>query len=153
MIKLRPIMQSDSALLLRWRNDPDTRASSIDQKIVLLDHHQRWLARKIVDPHCLMYIGEFDGRPVGQIRFDIDSAASAEVDISIAQENRGLGYGAQLLAQAGASIVANILVAHVRPNNLASIKLFTQSNFDQRRNIVKYGVDLIQFTKVISSTV
>jgi RimJ/RimL family protein N-acetyltransferase len=80
-----------------------------------------------------MYILEADGNPAGQVRFDIDAVGRAEVDISIAPEYRGHGYGAEALRLASARLFVDTgsaeVVAHIKPDNLASVRTFERAGF------------------------
>src|SRR5579862_6545931 len=56
---LRPATIADAQILLQWRNDPQTRASSYDQSAVKWDSHMYWLGTVLVDPARELVIAEF----------------------------------------------------------------------------------------------
>ena len=146
-VRIRPVRAADSDLLLRWRNDPATRANAVSQAVVTPEEHRLWFARRLADPECVMYIGERAGKPVGQIRFEIH-AGTAEITISVAPGSRGKGYGAELLQEACRAVrragQAESFVAYVRPENEASVRLFARKGFRNSGSEQRGSVDLVK---------
>ena len=133
-LKLRPATLEDCHLLWEWRNDPLVRATSFSSNPISWDEHVNWLQRKFVDRDCLLYIvTDEQGKPVGQVRFDIDPEGSAEVDVSIDARERDKGYGSTALKLACQCILQehNIrkVLAHIKEENKASISAFTEAGF------------------------
>ena len=142
-ISLRPAGAGDEALLLRWANDPQVRASSFSPNLIArLDHHN-WFLQGLADPNRLLLIATAaDGCPIGQIRFDRqplpthDGSAEAIVDVSLDSCVRGFGLSAELVRlglQAmeqtwGSEIEA---VAKVLKSNRASNACFNRAGFVQ----------------------
>ena len=56
---VRPATEADADALLRWRNDPVTRAASRDTGEVGAEQHRAWLAATLADPgrHLLLAVG------------------------------------------------------------------------------------------------
>ena len=42
MVTLRPAVLDDCPVLWRWRNDPETRQASVDEREIPVDTHTRW---------------------------------------------------------------------------------------------------------------
>jgi len=133
-LALRPVVASDARLLWRWVNDPSTRASAFDTRPIPWEVHEPWLAGKLVDPGCTMYMAE-DGEAaaVGQIRFD-QQGDRAVVDVAVAPEERGEGWGPALI-DAGVRRFwrdrkAVAIDALVKPDNLASARSFDLAGFE-----------------------
>lgn len=100
---------------------------------VALEDHERWLERKLGDPSCELWIGEHEGEPVGQVRFDTVAAGTVEVSISVDPDHRGARLGLSLL-EAGIDIrklPAATLRAVVRDENKASRRLFKRAGFTE----------------------
>lgn len=80
-----------------------------------------------------MYIVESgDDVPIGQVRFEIKPGVVAEVNLSIAAEWRGRGLAAkvlQLACDAYRGCGSETLVAHIRPENRASVRAFERAGF------------------------
>jgi RimJ/RimL family protein N-acetyltransferase len=135
VITLRPVTADDEALLLRWANDPVTRAAGFRPARISSAEHHRWLAGRLTSAAGRLYIALRDGDPVGQLRLDRLAGGRVEVGIAVAPEVRGRGIGRALL-QAGLDtagedrdLAARTFVARVRPDNGASIALFEGAGF------------------------
>ena len=133
MLRIRPVNDRDVGRLWEWVNDPIARASAFRSDPIPWDEHLAWFERKSADARCRMYILEADGEPAGQVRFDIDTVGRAEVDISIAAEYRGRGYGAEALRLASTRLFLDTgstqVVAHIRSDNGASVRSFEKAGF------------------------
>ena len=88
-ISLRPADAGDEALLLRWANDPQVRASSFSPDLIARSDHHYWFRQGLADPNRLFLIATAaDGCPIGQIRFDRqpllrDGFTEATIDMSL----------------------------------------------------------------------
>lgn len=147
-MKLRPATEADCRLLWRWRNEPEVRASAFQSERITWKRHVAWFRAKSRDPNCFIYIIENKfKRPIGQIRFDVDGGCRAETNISIIKKLRGRGYGVAALCLACADLVrrvsVNQIVAHIKPKNLASIRMFQRSGFVHRTTEVKKGCEAL----------
>lgn len=142
-ISLRPADPDDEALLLRWANEPQVRASSFSPDLIARSDHHNWFHQGLADPNRLQLIATAaDGCPIGQIRFDRqplpgqDGSAEATVDLSLDRCARGFGLAADLVRlglQAmeqtwGPDIGA---VAEVLTTNQASNACFSRASFVQ----------------------
>lgn len=131
-LHLRRATIDDALDVLRWRNDPHTRAMSRDDSMLEAQAHLDWFARAVEDPDRLLLIGEHAAASVGMVRFDrLDQAW--EVSINIAPEARGQGHGAPLLGAGLAAFAAAHpgveVLAVIRPDNAASLRLFEGLGF------------------------
>jgi spore coat polysaccharide biosynthesis predicted glycosyltransferase SpsG/ribosomal protein S18 acetylase RimI-like enzyme len=131
-VAVRPATQADSALLLLWRNDFETRARSRSTTPVAPAEHEAWLARVLNDPHRRLLIAERDGHPVGTVRFDRGDD-HWEVSITVAPEVRGLRLAVPILLAAERSLRNVTIRAHVRRDNVASQALFRRAGYQERR--------------------
>ena len=135
MITLRPASTADEALLLRWANDPVTRAAGFHVASITPDEHHRWLAGRLSSTAGRLFVGMSEGTPVGQVRLDRDPGGRVEVGISVAPEVRGRGIGRELLhaalraARGDADLDARTFVARIRPENATSVALFEGAGF------------------------
>jgi spore coat polysaccharide biosynthesis predicted glycosyltransferase SpsG/RimJ/RimL family protein N-acetyltransferase len=130
-IRVRRATMADADLLLRWRNDPATRAASLEQAEIPLPAHRSWLRGALGDPARVLLIGVNGTGPVGHVRFD-RHATGAEVSITVAPELRGT-IGGLLLERAIQRFRLRSprgeLTAQVRVDNEASRRLFERSGF------------------------
>ena len=131
------LTDEDAGLVMRWRNDPVTRAVSFhgDEKT--------WPAFRGE------YAGYFQGTPlaprfgvvrgerVGFVRFRpcVDpeglSATAVDIGVNVAPEARGRGVGTALLVAASevALAAAEVVLAEVRPGNNASTRAFLAAGY------------------------
>lgn len=134
LLKLRKVREEDCELLWEWANDPIVRAASFSSEPITWDDHISWLNNKLNSSNCYQFIGvNNENRPVGQIRFDIDVQLEAEVDISIAPNERGKGYASDLIKSSTKYLFENtnikLVNAIIKCENIASIRLFSKSGF------------------------
>ena len=135
MITVRPATTADADLLLSWANDPVTRAAGFHAALIEPEVHRRWLHERLASSTGRLYIGQDDDRPIGQVRLDAFSDGRVEVGISVAPGERGRGLGRDLLRAGMAAGIADpqlrvlVYVARIRPDNEASIALFSGAGF------------------------
>ncbi|MDI4652862.1 MULTISPECIES: GNAT family N-acetyltransferase [Pseudoalteromonas] len=143
-IKLRMAQLEDAKLLFSWANDREVRANSFNVESIVYSDHLGWLKRKLASPSTHLFIGTIADKPVGQVRFDEVSPGECEIDIHVAPNVKGLGYGKKLLNCAVSELNSgfnskkvNTVVAVVFESNLASYKLFLSCGFKEvkRKNI------------------
>ncbi|WP_084809038.1 UDP-2,4-diacetamido-2,4,6-trideoxy-beta-L-altropyranose hydrolase [Bradyrhizobium sp. NAS80.1] len=132
-LTLRRATMEDARRLWLWRNDPSARAMSGDTRAVPWDAHSAWLINRLADPTTLIFVVEVDGRPCGNVRFQIELTGTAVVSIAMARNVRGLGYGAAALTlacrEAFRQQFCERIEARVKRENLASQRIFLKSGF------------------------
>jgi ribosomal protein S18 acetylase RimI-like enzyme len=125
----------DATLLWGWANDPETRRNSFTRAHIPFGTHVAWLRDRLASDATLMLIFADGERPVGQVRFDVDTDV-AEVSIVVAPECRGHGHGRAMLVEA----LRALRIEHgpaVRPraavlsSNWRSLALFRACGFDR----------------------
>jgi spore coat polysaccharide biosynthesis predicted glycosyltransferase SpsG/RimJ/RimL family protein N-acetyltransferase len=143
-VRVRPAEPSDRELLYQWANDPLTRQMSFGTAQIAWDEHVAWFERVTADPHSGPAIAEawLDGgwKPVGQVRIEApDNAGLASgarpsvVSIGLGPKYRGHGLARPVLQAAvgarRAQFPCERLVAHIRPDNAPSLRIFAQVGF------------------------
>jgi RimJ/RimL family protein N-acetyltransferase len=118
-MQVRVATMDDAGLLHRWADDPDTRRWSFTTDPIPWGVHVAWLKGALREG--VLLIGEDEGGPVGSVRFDADG----EVSITVAPARRGCGLARPLLESALLLSPTRRVVAHVRPENEASMRLFS----------------------------
>lgn len=123
-VRWRPATMADSAWLLEWRNEEETRRQSFSMDPVTPEQHAAFLARKL---HTIRMVRV--GYPcnnfeilIGQVRVD-----EGVVSYSVRKGYRGCGYGTKIirkLMKGDDPMVSFPLIADVRPSNAASLKVF-----------------------------
>ncbi|MDZ7268732.1 MAG: GNAT family N-acetyltransferase [candidate division KSB1 bacterium] len=132
-IHLRPAGEHDSEDVLRWRNDPVTRANSFHSDPISPAEHRRWFSRTLARRDRLLLIGMAGSERIGVVRFDL-AGDSAEININLAPEARGRGLGTALIA-AGSGYVfehhpaITKIYAKIKPQNTASLRAFEKAGY------------------------
>jgi len=127
-VVVRVAALADSALLLAWRNDSRTRAWSRTPTPVAPAEHVAWLTRVLDDPDRRLLVAEFDGEPVGTVRFDRDGDVW-EVSITVAPEARGRRLAVPILIAAERTLGPATIRANVHRDNVASLALFERAGY------------------------
>jgi len=133
-VRVRRATASDSRLLWEWANEPGVRASAFSQQAIGWEEHLAWFQERLADEGCMILIGEGpDGRPIGQVRIHQKPNREAEIDLSVARDFRGAGYGSLLLETALREAFDSCRImkvhAYIRPENLASARAFEKVGF------------------------
>jgi UDP-2,4-diacetamido-2,4,6-trideoxy-beta-L-altropyranose hydrolase len=133
-IRLRPATEADCRLLWEWANEPGVRASAFSQDPIGWAEHTAWFRAQLADATSMIVIGEdAGGRPIGQVRMHRQPGGDAEIDVSVARDFRGAGYGSLLIDTAvrGTFASAGIRRVHafIRPENGASARAFENAGF------------------------
>lgn len=132
-IRLRPASIEDGELLFRWRCDPVVAQVSFSTGEPDWDGHVQWLGARLQDADCLLHIAESsDGRPIGQVRFDVEDC-NADISISLDSALRGEGLGPEVIRLACERLFAEravqVVYATIKSNNAASIRAFMRAGF------------------------
>lgn len=133
-IVIRHVEQRDEELLLEWANDTETRQNAFNPTQISRDEHHRWFQTRLeMQNTCVFYIGETcSGDPCGQVRFE-NTEGMWEISYVVAPRYRGQGMGRILLEGAMEKLVSErgkvTLVAQVKPENVASRKIFEAIEF------------------------
>jgi UDP-2,4-diacetamido-2,4,6-trideoxy-beta-L-altropyranose hydrolase len=134
-VEVRAAEASDCDRVWSWRNDPDTRKWSNDQRSIAVEDHRNWFAGALNDEQRMLLIGQDARGSVGFVRFDL-AGTEAAVSIFLAPARRGEGLGRNLLAQAIRRLtvdqpLTSTVRAQVVSGNLASIRLFESLGFSR----------------------
>ena len=147
-IALRPAQADDARYVWTTNNEPTVRAQSIQTGDIGWDDHVEWYRRRLARADARLFIGVEGDEPVGVVGFDV---ADGEAVISIAVEprHRGRGIGQQLIAlvteQARAYPGVRVLVALIRPSNVASQHAFINCGYRETRKTEVAGAAMLRF--------
>jgi UDP-2,4-diacetamido-2,4,6-trideoxy-beta-L-altropyranose hydrolase len=131
-LSVRRATMDDAARLHLWRNDDAVRAVSFSSEPIPYDDHCRWLERAVSDPNRIILVGTLSQTPVGTVRYDI-AGDRATVSVVVPREAQGRGIGTALL-DAGEAYLGNVarvarIDAEIKPDNVASLRLFARAGF------------------------
>jgi UDP-2,4-diacetamido-2,4,6-trideoxy-beta-L-altropyranose hydrolase len=124
---------ADEVLLLRWANDPTTRAMAFHTAPIGARTHHEWLQARLASSDCRLFIVEAEnGIPVGQVRFD-QTAEGCVISYSMDRIFRGKGLGTRVVEAAISASPAQdaALIARIRPENVKSRRVLEKLGFTQ----------------------
>lgn len=132
--ELRKTREDDLMIYFKWTNEPQTRLQSFSSKPIALKEHQNWFRNKLSSPTCHLYLLEYKGVPVGQIRFDIHK--TAVLSYSIAPEARGKGLSTYLLEKGVEQFKKDrqekgAIIGFVKEQNIPSNRAFTKLGYQR----------------------
>lgn len=137
---LRRVGRQDERLLYHWVSDSEVRKNSFHTGEITWQEHERWFHEHFVSEQCDMFILEYEGNPVGQVRIDWQGDRG-EIDYSIGRNFRGLGYGTKMLQMVEKKTnKGRWLYAEVKKQNKASNHIFEQLGYKKKQedNIYVY---------------
>lgn len=118
---LRPATIRDSDILLKWRNDLQTRIASHNTSEVQKEDHLKWLAASLENKDRQLMIAEDNNIPVGTVRADYTNGVH-EISWTVAPSARGCGLGKRIVALFVGQFSGPIR-AEIKKGNYASIKI------------------------------
>ena len=139
-VRLRPIADADTDLIVKWRNTPSVVQNFIFRQTFTSEMHRSWLATKVATGQVVQYIiiDKADDKPVGSVYYrDIDGHnRSAEYGIFIGEESaRGKGLGtetAKLFTDFGfAELQLHRISLRVLAKNPAARRSYEKAGFVQ----------------------
>jgi L-amino acid N-acyltransferase YncA len=121
-------------MLLRWRNDAETRANSKTAEMVSAEDHARWMEFNVKQgyPTHIVMIAETEADgSIGVVRFDVANkdVMTYRVSITIAPNSRNQGLALLVLSQACRIMQEYTLLAEIKCDNQASLKTFERCGF------------------------
>ncbi len=151
-VVIRLIQQSDAVKMLAWRNHKKVREHSLNDKIISLVEHEKWLYDALRDETKLMLIASSQNKDIGVVSFSniSDESQSATVNIYLNPNMVGRGYGTVLL-KAGLEHLrekrgnVKFVDAVILKNNTVSINMFKKCNFmkySEKNKIEKYRLSI-----------
>lgn len=121
---LRPATTDDAETLFAWRNDPETRANSVNSKPVPWNDHFDWLMASIANPNRDLLVAEVEGAPVGTVR--LDRGEETELSWTVGRHYRGKGVGKQMVQLACPN---GPTIAKIKATNIASQRIAEFAGF------------------------
>lgn len=124
---------------------------SFDRRCIPFAEHEAWYRRIRKDPGTTLWIAKLGDRPIGQVRLTRISPLVREVHIALAASCRGKGLGRLVLERALRQVFAKTralrVIAHIRPDNTASLTLFRSCGFRFVRTVTVRGARARRYEK------
>jgi UDP-2,4-diacetamido-2,4,6-trideoxy-beta-L-altropyranose hydrolase len=123
----------DCRIQWEWAIGPEVVGASFSSGPIPWEAHVPWFRANLSDPCAILYTATYViDEPVGQVRFQ-QAGLRATISIGLAKGFRGRGLGRTLLFLACERLFRESKVeaidAYVKPDNEASIGLFSNSGF------------------------
>lgn len=132
-LKLRPATIGDAKLVFAWRNDPWIVARGTTGQTVSWEEHYTWFKEVVAGHNRQMFIVLYQGKPIGQVRFDRVDDDACEISIYLIREYTGRGLGVSALKLACEAIFdswdISLILAFIRDDNASSVSAFRKAGF------------------------
>lgn len=141
---LRKADKNDMDLLFQWANDRTVRNNSFSTKQIQYEEHKQWYQNLLNRTDYIQYIYMQELESIGQVRLTINGSV-AEISYSICEEKRCMGYGKTILRLLYKQVKEDFpqikkLIAKVKPENIASRKVFTEVGYRECDNVFEIEV-------------
>ncbi len=133
-MRFRRANLDDAKILLKWRNDPDTRVNSINMDEVFWENHLSWLEKTLKNPSRFLFVAEERGTPIGTVRADMsEDGKEFELSWTVAPEERGKGIGKRMVSLILSEdfLLGKKLKAEIKEKNIPSIKIAKSLGFQK----------------------
>jgi L-amino acid N-acyltransferase YncA len=134
-IDIRTADKRDCKDVYAWRTDIVSRTMFFNSNMPTYEEHVQWFNSSLNNTGRKLYIGEIGSTKIGVCRFDHDTKSEVvEVSINMNPKCRGRGYGKRLLAssiRAFQKVYKSEFLAKIKPENLASLKIFKSVGFQE----------------------
>ncbi len=134
---LRAAGDEDCHLVLEWTNEMRSCGLTLSGSEPLdRGAHATWFSARLEDPDSWMWIVEHDAAPVGVVRLEPEAgsvASTVSVSVFILRECRRQGLASAAIERALRDVAYECgpydAIAHVRPENTGSWRLFETLGF------------------------
>jgi RimJ/RimL family protein N-acetyltransferase len=146
--RLRTVKAEDCRLLYIWVNDNEVRQNSISKGKISWDNHKKWFRATIISKNSKIFILELDGRPVGQVRYELQDSEWI-IDYSVESQMRGKGLGKICIKLSMEYFKGQKLKAIVNVANAPSKNIFISLDF-RVAGIIKINNELyLEYKKIV----
>jgi len=150
-VELRKADEQDLLKTFEWAGNNEIRKFSFNKSAVEFETHKKWFTGKVNDAACFYYLGLFNGKIFGSIRFDLDGS-KAIISYLVDPDFQNMGLGTVLLKKALDLFITQIsgdislVYGEVFYDNIASIRVFQKLGYDTE---LDSSANLAKFKKVI----
>jgi RimJ/RimL family protein N-acetyltransferase len=130
-LTFRPVTMDDAEMLLRWKNENDTRMNSIiSQASIPIENHLKWLAGTLKDESVEFRIILLNGEPIGDLR--LNHGQETEVSIRLDKAYRGNGLATRVVGM----VRDENLMAKIVTHNLPSLRVFLANGYKLQEYVI-----------------
>ena len=131
-VRLRAALLVDCERVWVWRNDPETRAASLDRDAIPWEVHESWFNETLRRTDRRLYIVVADGEDIGAVRLDVvDAEARVHIHLAPEARDRGIGTAAlrAVIGEAFDGLGLTRVLGVIRPDNQPSLAAFAKAGF------------------------
>ena len=125
---LRKILLSDWEILLKWRNDENTRSSFFNNEIIDEESHKKYIKKILKDSNINQYILEINKVLVGTIKSTKVNNDEFELSYTISPDFRGRNL-ATILMQLFLYNKKGRFICKIKSDNIPSIKMVERCGY------------------------
>ena len=148
---LRKAEEKDLLKTFEWADNEEIRKYFFNKNSIDLETHKKWFNTKLNSENCFYYLGLFDNKIFGSIRFDVEgNSAGISYLVDPLFQNKGLGT---ILLKNGLNAFLKGVTAQISSvygevfcENTASLKVFQKLGYEIQ---FSPSSDLVKFNKVI----
>jgi len=142
-LKYRDAEASDCQTIYGWINDPVARQNSFSTELIPYESHESWFMARILqkeNPYLVFYPDASPDKIIGQVRVEVKPEGLL-VGIVLAPDWRGKGLASVMLQKAALHVRTILkstvpLLAMIKQQNKASIKVFEQAGFIKKDTVI-----------------
>jgi len=128
-VEVCPACANDSWWMWQINNQPDVRQMAFTQKSIPWLSHKQWFKKLLRDRNRRVLVATINKIPVGVLKLD-KQEEDYVISIAVWYEARGKHVGTRLIETAKSqNFVTSRLIAHVKPENAASARMFDRLGF------------------------
>ena len=138
LLKTRNCTKEDKELIYNWSNDKLVRSQSFNSDEITEEGHEKWFTTKLENKNSLLLINEFESKPAGLVRFEMEESNSV-IGILIDSEHRGKGLSSLMLIKSSSKyfeLFEKPILAYIKESNVASIRAFEKAEFKFFKNTI-----------------
>jgi len=142
--KIELANEKDVIDVFNLSNDELVRKMSIITDEIDFKTHEEWFYKAINDKNCDFFVIKDENDLIGQVRFE-KKEAEIIVSISISKKYRGFNLSYIILQECMQKSKFKNFVAYIKPENIASIKIFEKLNYQFDREIFINNIKLLKY--------
>ena len=139
-IKIRKASIKDAIFFYELRNEKSARKNFFNKKNIEYNDHLKWYKKKIKKKNAIFLVAlSNNSEKIGTVRYETEKIFT-NISINISKKFRNVGYGSKIIKNSEKFLKQKlIIIARIKNNNKASIKIFIKNNY----KVVKNNNDLM----------
>ena len=132
-LTLRKCKLEDSKIILKIFNNSVEMGYTETKKKIKFELHHTWLKKKLLSKKDYLFIGKFDKKVIGYVRFDAGYFDEYNISIALKDQFIGKGLGSKFLKSSIKKLIKikkiKSIKSKIKIKNINSINFFLKNNF------------------------